>query len=80
VDSQYRGMFAELQSCSVGAILFQPVWWNDYTNLPNKLSTSWRPDWAWVASRFPEMGRVVTETGCGWLVDPTDPVSVACAI
>jgi len=76
----YRGMFAELQSCSVGAILFQPVWWNDYTNLPNKLFDFMAAGLGVVASRFPEMGRVVTETGCGWLVDPTDPVSVACAI
>jgi len=33
-----------------------------------------------IASRFPEMGRVVDETGCGWLVDPTDPVTVADAM
>jgi hypothetical protein len=26
------------------------------------------------------MGGVVTETGCGWLVDPTSPAEVALAI
>ena len=76
----YRGMFSELQSCSVGAILFQPDWWNDYTNLPNKLFDFMATGLGVVASRFPEMGRVVEQTGCGWLVDPTDPVSVAEAI
>ena len=78
--STYRNMFSELQSCSVGVILFQPDWWNDYTNLPNKLFDFMATGLGVVASRFPEMGRVVEQTGCGWLVDPTDPVSVAEAI
>ena len=76
----YRGMFEELASCSLGAILFQPYWWNDYSNLPDKLFDFMATGLAVVASRFPEMGRVVEESGCGWLVDPTDPASVAAAI
>jgi len=76
----YRGMFKELASCSLGVILFQPYWWNDYSNLPDKLFDFMATGLAVVASRFPEMGRVVDETGCGWLVDPTDPVSVAAAM
>jgi glycosyltransferase involved in cell wall biosynthesis len=76
----YQGMFKELASCSVGAILFQPYWWNDYSNLPDKLFDFMATGLAVIASRFPEMGRVVDETGCGWLVDPTDPVRVADAM
>jgi len=76
----YQGMFQELASCSVGAILFQPYWWNDYSNLPDKLFDFMATGLAVIASRFPEMGRVVDETGCGWLVDPTDPVTVADAM
>ena len=76
----YRGMFKELASCSLGVILFQPYWWNDYSNLPDKLFDFMATGLAVIASRFPEMERVVEQTGCGWLVDPTDPVSVAAAI
>jgi glycosyltransferase involved in cell wall biosynthesis len=76
----YRDMFAELQSYSVGAILFQPDWWNDYTNLPNKLFDFMATGLGVIASRFPEMERVVEQTGCGWLVDPADPAAVAEAI
>ena len=73
----YQGMFRELASCSLGVILFQPYWWNDYTNLPDKLFDFMATGLAVIASRFPEMGRVVEETGCGWLVDPADPAVVA---
>jgi glycosyltransferase involved in cell wall biosynthesis len=76
----YRGMFAELRSCSVGVLLFQPDWWNDYTNLPNKLFDFMATGLGVIASRFPDMGRVVEQTGCGWLVDPADPVAVAKAL
>jgi glycosyltransferase involved in cell wall biosynthesis len=73
----YQGMFRELASCSLGVILFQPYWWNDYTNLPDKLFDFMATGLAVIASRFPEMGRVVEEAGCGWLVDPADPAAVA---
>jgi len=76
----YQGMFQELASCSVGVVLFQPNWWNDYTNLPDKLFDFMATGLAVVASRFPEMSRVVNETGCGWLVDPTSPEAVAAAL
>jgi glycosyltransferase involved in cell wall biosynthesis len=73
----YECMFTELRSCSVGVLLFQPDWWNDYTNLPNKLFDFMATGLGVIASRFPDMGRVVEQTGCGWLVDPTDPAAVA---
>jgi hypothetical protein len=76
----YQGMFEELRACSVGVILFQPWWWNDFTNLPDKLYDFMATGLGVIASRFPEMGGVVTETGCGWLVDPTSPAEVALAI
>lgn len=76
----YSDMFTELRSCSVGVLLFQPDWWNDYTNLPNKLFDFMATGLGVIASRFPDMGRVVEQTGCGWLVDPTDPAAVAGAL
>lgn len=74
----YQGMFRELASCSIGVILFQRYWWNDYTNLPDKLFDFMATGLAVVASRFPEMEQVVQQAGCGWLIDdPSNPVSVA---
>ena len=73
----YQDMFRELAQCSLGAILFQRYWWNDYTNAPDKLFDFMATGLGVIASRFPEMERVVEETGCGWLVDPADPAAVA---
>jgi glycosyltransferase involved in cell wall biosynthesis len=73
----YQGMFRELASCSLGVILFQRYWWNDYTNLPDKLFDFMATGLAVVASRFPEMEQVVQQARCGWLVDPGNPASVA---
>ena len=76
----YESMFDLLRQCAVGVILFQPGRWNDYTGLPNKLFDYMASGVAVVASDFPEMGRIVRETGCGWLVDPTSPDAVANAL
>ena len=76
----YDAIFSVLQSCSVGVVLFQPDWSNDYANLPTKLFDFMASGLAVIASPFPEISAVVKKTGCGWLVDPTSPESVAIAI
>ncbi len=72
----YEQMFSALQPCSAGMILLQPLRWNDYTGQPNKLFEFMAMELAVIASDFPEMSRVISKTGCGWLVDPTDPKSI----
>ncbi len=73
----YAEMFSSIGSCLAGVILLQPERGNDYTGLPNKLFEFMGAGLGIVASDFPELGRVVRETGCGWLVDPTRPEAVA---
>jgi len=68
----YRQMLRRCASALVGVILLQPRRTNDYTGLPNKLFEFMGCGLAVVAADFPEMRRKVQETGCGWLVDPTD--------
>jgi len=76
----YDQLFQSLVPCLAGVILFQPERGNDYTGLPNKLFEFMGSGLAVIASAFPEMARVVRETGCGWLVDPTRPDSIARAM
>lgn len=73
----YAEMFESIGSCLVGVVLLQPERGNDYTGLPNKLFEFMGAGLGVVVSDFPELGRVVRETGCGWLVDPTSPDAVA---
>jgi glycosyltransferase involved in cell wall biosynthesis len=76
----YQEMFGRLRSCLAGVVLLQPGRGNDYTGLPNKLFEFMGSGLAVVASDFPELARVVRDTGCGWLVDPTRPEKVAQAL
>ncbi len=76
----YTSLLSFLRECSAGVILLQPDRWNDYTGLPNKLFEYMAAGLAVIVSDFPEMAAVVKETGCGWLVDPTDVPEVAHAI
>jgi len=76
----YRDLFRLLGRCSAGVILLQPGRWNDYTGLPNKLFEFMGAGLGVIASDFPEMAAVVSETGCGWLVDPADEDSVGRAL
>ncbi len=73
----YAEMFERIGPCLAGVILLQPERGNDYTGLPNKLFEFMGAGLGVVASDFPELRRVVNETGCGWLVDPTSPDAVA---
>ncbi|UCG43905.1 MAG: glycosyltransferase family 4 protein [candidate division WOR-3 bacterium] len=76
----YTSLLSFLRGCSAGVVLLQPDRWNDYTGLPNKLFEYMAAGLAVIVSDFPEMAAVVKETGCGWLVDPTDVAEVAQAI
>ncbi|WP_243669690.1 glycosyltransferase [Methanoculleus chikugoensis] len=58
---------------SIGLLVFQPDYYNAYIGLPNKLFDYMLCGLPVVASDFPEIRKVVAETECGVLVDPTDP-------
>jgi glycosyltransferase involved in cell wall biosynthesis len=73
----YRTMFDLLGRCLAGVILLQPGRGNDFTGLPNKLFEVMGSGLAVVASDFPEMARVVLDSGSGWLVDPTNVESIS---
>src|SRR5204863_9688218 len=51
-----------------------------YYSAPNKLFESLCAGVPVVVSDFPEMARVVQETGAGMVVDPTKPESIARAV
>lgn len=74
---RYHRMLSEITTGLLGVVLLQPHRLNDYTGLPNKLFEFMGCGLAVVVSDFPELRRVVNDTGCGWLVDPTDPESLA---
>ncbi|MFO7638103.1 MAG: glycosyltransferase family 4 protein [bacterium] len=76
----YSELLARLEGCDVGVILLQPGRENDYTGQPNKLFEFMAAGLALLASDFPEIGPVVSETGCGLAVDPTSPGAVADAL
>jgi glycosyltransferase involved in cell wall biosynthesis len=76
----YDAVFRELSRCLVGVILLQPGRGNDYTGQPNKLFEFMGSGLAVIASDFPEIGSIVRESGCGWLLDPTRPNSIADAL
>jgi len=69
-----------LVDADIGVILFAPVELNNVLATPNKLFEYMSAAVPVVVSRFPELERIVTETGCGTTVDPTDPNDVAAAI
>jgi glycosyltransferase involved in cell wall biosynthesis len=64
----------------VGIILFAPVELNNVLATPNKLFEYMNCAVPVVVSRFPELERIVTETGCGIAADPVQPGDVAAAI
>ena len=76
----YREMYETLRAGSIGLLIFQPDYHNAYIGLPNKLFDYMLCGLPIVASDFPEIRRVVIETECGVLVDPTSPDAIAEAI
>lgn len=64
----------------VGVMAFQPIAQNNIFGTPNKLFECMAVGVPVVVSDFPEMGRIVRETGVGETCDPADPASIARSI
>lgn len=64
----------------VGVIAFQPVDRNNVLGTPNKLFEYFESGVPVVVSDFPEMRRIVEETGAGTVCDPQDVPALARAI
>jgi glycosyltransferase involved in cell wall biosynthesis len=67
-------------SADVVALPIQPTTLNHRLTTPNKLFEAMAAGVPVVAGDLPGMAAIVRETGCGVLVDPTDPVAIAAAI
>jgi len=67
-------------AADVVAMPIQPSTLNHRLTTPNKLFEALAVGVPVVASDLPGMAGVVRETGCGLLVDPTDPAAIAAAI
>lgn len=68
------------RGADVSAMPVQPDTLNHRFNTPTKLFDAMGVGVPVVASRLPGISPIVTETGCGVLCDPSDPVDVARAI
>jgi glycosyltransferase involved in cell wall biosynthesis len=64
----------------VVAMPIQPTTLNHRLTTPNKLFEAMAAGVPVVASDLPGMAGIVRESGCGLLVDPTDPAAIALAI
>jgi glycosyltransferase involved in cell wall biosynthesis len=67
-------------SADVAAMPIQPTTLNHRLTTPNKLFEAIAAGVPVVASDLPGMAPIVRETGCGSVVDPTDPAAIAAAI
>ncbi|MFM2105260.1 MAG: hypothetical protein RL338_292 [Chloroflexota bacterium] len=67
-------------AADVVAMPIQPSTLNHRLTTPNKLFEAMAAGVPVVASDLPGMAAIVRETGCGRLVDPTDPAAIAAAI
>jgi glycosyltransferase involved in cell wall biosynthesis len=67
-------------SADVVAMPIQPATLNHRLTTPNKLFEAMSAGVPVVASDLPGMAGIVRETGCGVLVDPTDPAAIGAAI
>ena len=64
----------------MGFILFRNTCLNHYYSLPNKLYEYMMAGVPVIASCFPELKRVIDETGCGVTVDPESPKEIFSAV
>jgi glycosyltransferase involved in cell wall biosynthesis len=69
-----------IASADVVAMPIQPTTLNHRLTTPNKLFEALAAGVPVVASDLPGMAPIVRETGCGILVDPTDPAAIAAAL
>jgi glycosyltransferase involved in cell wall biosynthesis len=69
-----------LENANIGILLLQPVSLNNFMGLPNKLFDYMAAGIPTVACHFPNISKIVNETNCGILVDPTDVEAIARAI
>ena len=69
-----------IASADVVAMPIQPTTLNHRLTTPNKLFEALAAGVPVVASDLPGMAPIVSETGCGVLVDPTDPAAIAAAL
>lgn len=67
-------------AADVVAMPIQPSTLNHRLTTPNKLFEAMAAGVPVVASDLPGMAGIVRETGCGLLVDPTDPAAIADAL
>lgn len=67
-------------SADISIMLFQPTSENHDQVTPQKLWEAMAAGTPVLASDLPGFRAVVTETGCGRLVDPTDPAAIARAL
>jgi glycosyltransferase involved in cell wall biosynthesis len=75
-----RELLAWTASADVSIMLFQPTSENHSQVTPQKLWEAMAAGTPVLASDLPGFRAIVTETGCGRLVDPTDPAAVARAL
>jgi glycosyltransferase involved in cell wall biosynthesis len=73
-------LLAWIASADVVAMPIQPTTLNHRLTTPNKLFEALAAGVPVVASDLPGMAPIVRETGCGVLVDPTDPAAIAAAL
>lgn len=69
-----------IQKSGIGVILFQPTYYNNIIGLPNKLFEYMACSTPVIGSDFPEIRKVIEETKCGLLVDPTNVQEITDAI
>ncbi|HSK51336.1 MAG TPA: glycosyltransferase, partial [Clostridia bacterium] len=69
-----------IASADVAAMPIQPTTLNHRLTTPNKLFEAMAAGVPVVASDLPGMAAIVRDAGCGVLVDPTDPGTIAGAI